>query len=269
MQVRVMGDWRDRPKRCCTLLPPQPGQPPRARVVELCVFSASSPLLPNVARLRVDVHASNRRLRYTATTSSALESANHVDASRTPSAPWPARAGPFLTLGCPCSGMRGRCSSMVKRVVRSTRVPIAELPSPRIRSPSQCPGTGPILSLGGSLADHDFRCDETFSAFSGARPRHPQRTAGAQAGAQLPAQRPAASDVERLIDRLMRDPHGLIIGKIDPQAVGDLLGAPRGGPPSMLSAAVPTPDPAGFRTGHRLAVCRGDLPGHPVLHVLF
>ena len=37
--------------------------------------------------------------------------------------------------------MRGRWSSIVNRVVRSTNVPIAELPSPMIRSPSQCPGT--------------------------------------------------------------------------------------------------------------------------------
>ena len=39
--------------------------------------------------------------------------------------------------------MRGRCSSMVKRVVRSTSVPIAEFDAtdPMIRSPSQWPGT--------------------------------------------------------------------------------------------------------------------------------
>ena len=35
----------------------------------------------------------------------------------------------------------GRCSSRVKRVVRLTRVPIALLLSPMMRSPSQCPGT--------------------------------------------------------------------------------------------------------------------------------
>ena len=56
-------------------------------------------------------------------------------------APCPARAGPFLTGGPPCPAIRGRCSRIVNRVVRSTRVPIAELPSPRIKSPSQCPGT--------------------------------------------------------------------------------------------------------------------------------
>jgi hypothetical protein len=51
------------------------------------------------------------------------ERANHAVATW----PWPV--------------MRGRCSSRVKRVVRSTRVPIAELPRPRMRSPSQWPGT--------------------------------------------------------------------------------------------------------------------------------
>ena len=42
------------------------------------------------------------------------------------------------------AGRRGGVDSFAqgaKRVVRSTRVPIAELSSPRIRSPSQCPGT--------------------------------------------------------------------------------------------------------------------------------
>src|SRR5579859_817657 len=47
------------------------------------------------------------------------------------------RAGPLFLLGVPCSAMRGRCSSIVKRVVRSTRVPMAELSRPTMRSPSQ------------------------------------------------------------------------------------------------------------------------------------
>src|SRR3954469_12183672 len=37
--------------------------------------------------------------------------------------------------------MRGKWSNIVNRVVRSTRVPIAELPNPMMRSPSQWPGT--------------------------------------------------------------------------------------------------------------------------------
>ena len=64
-----------------------------------------------------------------------------VIASRTASAPCPARARPFLTLSRPRSAMRGRWSSIVNRVVRSTNVPIAERPRPMMRSPSQCPGT--------------------------------------------------------------------------------------------------------------------------------
>ena len=40
----------------------------------------------------------------------------------------------------------------MKRVVRSTSVPIAELPAPTIRSPSQCPGTArSATSAGRSL----------------------------------------------------------------------------------------------------------------------
>jgi hypothetical protein len=54
----------------------------------------------------------------------------------------------------------GRCNNRVKRVVRSTNVPIAELPRPRMRSPSQWPGTARSASSGGhSLADHDFGRD--------------------------------------------------------------------------------------------------------------
>ena len=63
-------------------------------------------------------------------------------ASRTASAPCPASAGPFFSLAAgPWLGIGGRCSSRVKRVVRSTNVPIALLLSPMMRSPSQCPGT--------------------------------------------------------------------------------------------------------------------------------
>jgi hypothetical protein len=51
------------------------------------------------------------------------------------------------TLALP--SMRGRCSSKVNRVLRSTRVPTAKLPSPMIRSPSQCPGTARSVASGG------------------------------------------------------------------------------------------------------------------------
>src|SRR5712691_12086120 len=99
--------------------------------------------------------------------------------------------------------MRGRCSNMVNRVVRSTSVPIADRFSPMIRSPSQCPGTTRSLDLGGAGADHDLGCDEAVAALPGASTRHTQRPTGAQAGDQFPLQRAAALDVERLVDRLV------------------------------------------------------------------
>jgi len=70
-----------------------------------------------------------------------------VIASRTASAPCPESAGPSLACGpSPSPFNRGRCRSIVKRVVRSTSVPIAELPEPTIRSPSQCPGTASLAA---------------------------------------------------------------------------------------------------------------------------
>lgn len=54
------------------------------------------------------------------------------------SAPWQARAGPFLPSGLfPKPSRRGRCTSRVARLPRSNTVPIADLPVPMIRSPSQ------------------------------------------------------------------------------------------------------------------------------------
>ena len=57
---------------------------------------------------------------------------------------------------------------MVNREVRSTSVPIAELLNPRIRSPSQCPGTArSSASAGRSLIMISGRTT------SSARSRHP------------------------------------------------------------------------------------------------
>jgi hypothetical protein len=50
-------------------------------------------------------------------------------ASRTCSAPWPVTGGPFLVCGASRSPVGGSCSSIVKRLARSTSVPIAEDPS--------------------------------------------------------------------------------------------------------------------------------------------
>ena len=97
-------------------------------------------------------------------------------------------------------------------------------------------GHGTVLGLGGALADHHLGGDVRPAWPLGAGSRHPQRPAGAQTGDQLALERAAALDVERLVDRLVADPHRLIIGEVDRQPVA------RSAPGSTPS---PTADPAG------------------------
>jgi len=56
-------------------------------------------------------------------------------------------------------------------------------------------------------------------------------------------QRATALHVERLVDRLVREPHRLIIGETEADPVGDLLGAPRLRPPPVLAPPVTAVDP--------------------------
>src|SRR5579859_2859763 len=86
------------------------------------------------------------------------------------------------------------------------------------------------------------------SAWSG--PSGPRRPPGAQARGELAAKSAAALDVQRLVDRLMRDPHGIIIREAGPQPAGDLLGAPRGRPAPVLMPPVTPADPADARALH-------------------
>ena len=101
------------------------------------------------------------------------------------------------------------------------------------RLPSAPGPLGPAASAGRSLIMISSvtkflpRCD--------ASPGDPQRPAGPQARDELPFERATALHVERLIDRLVRDPHRLIIGEVDPQPVRDLLRAPRRRPPTVLA----------------------------------
>jgi hypothetical protein len=108
------------------------------------------------------------------------------------------------------------------------------------------PGNGAIGDLRWPLADQRLRGDMGPRLLPGSRPRDPQRLAPAQAGDQLPFERTAAFYVERLVDGLVADPHGLFIGEIDLQPLGDLLRAP---------CRYPSPiTPVGFvRLCHRTA----------------
>src|SRR5690554_5901170 len=102
-------------------------------------------------------------------------------ASRTASAPWPASGGPFLTRGpSPWPSIRGSHSSIVKRVVRSTRVPIAGL-EPEYQVAFPVAGHYPVSDLGWPLGDHDLGSDELLAPLGGSGTGNPQRPAGPQA----------------------------------------------------------------------------------------
>src|SRR5580704_5399324 len=105
--------------------------------------------------------------------------------------------------------MRGRCSRIVNRVMRSTRVPMAELPS---KDEIPLPGAGhrSISDFRGALADHDRGGNEGFSLAADPGSRHAQRTAGAKAGGQLAPQRTPALHVKSLVNRLVADTHRII-----------------------------------------------------------
>src|SRR5258708_7698055 len=103
-------------------------------------------------------------------------------------------------------------------------------------------GNGAVLPLSWPLADHDLGCDELLAPPLRPGPGNPQGAAGAQTGDELPAQGPSALDEQRLVDGLVGDSHGLIIGEIGPQPIGDLLGAPRLGPTAVLAASVASAD---------------------------
>src|SRR4051812_41059189 len=179
-------------------------------------------------------------------------------ASRTASAPCPASAGPVLVrTPQPWPAMGGRWSRIVNRVVRSTRVPITELPNPKMRSPSQWPGTARSAASAGRWLIRISGGEAGLAPSAAARPRHPQRPPGAQAGGQLAAQRPAALPVQRLIEGFVADAHGLIVAEVEPQAAGDLFRAPGCGPPPVLPTPVSAALPGHDGPVHRCPV-RGD-----------
>src|SRR5438128_1362664 len=94
-----------------------------------------------------------------------------------------------------------------------------------------------------------------------------QRSSSTQTGDELALERAAALDEQSLIDRLVRYPHGRILGEVEPQPIRDLLGAPRRCPPSVRSTTVASTDEPHLRAGNSLPVDPGDRAREPVLHV--
>src|SRR6266850_32499 len=82
-------------------------------------------------------------------------------------------------------------------------------------------------------------------------------------------QRPASLHVERLVDRLVGDPHRLIIGEVDLQPGGYLLRAPRARPSAILAVwLVASPPGRRRRTRHRGPVRPAGLACEALLNVI-
>ena len=79
------------------------------------------------------------------------------------------------------------------------------------------PGDGAVGCLRGALREYDVRGDMPLRAVLRASPWLAQCAAGSQAGDELAFERTTALDEQRLVDRLVADAHGLIIGEVDLQ----------------------------------------------------
>ena len=113
---------------------------------------------------------------------------------------------------CRDRDVAARCRSTVKRVDFSTHVAMAELANPRIRSPSQCPGTArSSMQAGRSLSG--VRASQT-TCFDCARaawvPERRVRCAGRWLAL---CAMPAALPIHLLVDRFMADAHRSVVAK--------------------------------------------------------
>ncbi len=142
-------------------------------------------------------------------------------------APWLAIGGPFLTCGVlPKPSIRGQVQQHRVSVGALHKSPDRELLQVDDQVAFLVPGHCPVGGLGGPGGDRDLLGDEGPAAALGAGPRLTQRPPGRQTRGQLPGQYATALDIQRLVDRLVADPHRLIIGEVDREPATDLLRAP-------------------------------------------
>ena len=86
------------------------------------------------------------------------------------------------------------------------------------------PGHRPVSNLRWTLGDHHHPGDAAGPLPAvGVRPGEALLTPGSEMQGELAPQRPTRLDVQRAIDRLVRDLHLLIVGVREPQPARDLL----------------------------------------------
>lgn len=114
----------------------------------------------------------------------------------------------------------------MKRLDLSTSVPIAD----RFQADEQVPFPmarhSTIFRLCRAAENHHVLAHVRPCLGLCPGPGNAQRTAGAQAAHQLALKRAASLNVEGLVNGFMRDTHGLIIGEVDLQPIGNLFGWP-------------------------------------------
>src|SRR5688572_20459262 len=128
-------------------------------------------------------------------------------------------------------------------------------------------GHSAVGDLGRTLADHHFGSKVVLRALPRPGARSPQRPTSTQTGRQLPSQRAPALNVEGLVDRLVRDPHGQIMREVDAQSAAYLLRAPASAPAPIRSAAMAPSLPWHVRPTNRFVLNIHDRTGKPILYV--
>src|SRR6476661_3834331 len=88
-------------------------------------------------------------------------------------------------------------------------------------------GNGAIGDFGRAVTDEGFLGDMSPGLPFRPGSRYAQCAPRTKMQNKLAFERSTALDVESLVDRLVRDTHGLIIREIDFEPVGDLLRTPR------------------------------------------
>src|SRR6266508_559915 len=133
-----------------------------------------------------------------------------------------ARASATTSAWCPS----GSPTSTTKRRWRSTSVATALIFLPKSRSPSQWPGDGTVVGLGGSLADVDRSSELALAVHHGVSERPASGVSPTQVAGQFPAQRAARLHEQRQVDRLVKHPHLRIVREGSSEPTGDLLRRP-------------------------------------------